>query len=737
MTDSGVSHATRHRSPKSAPVEEQPAALPDRVLRKRQEECRELERLTGWRWNAKELGDLLNQPREFPPDASRWRKQLVAELEAGTHAFLDVETGATRQEIRKRVDSLISLLRELTRILAVIYRTPDLGNKPDPVDELVYIILSRKTREDAYQKSYEALKNRFRSWDELLESSEVEVEKLVWDSGLSSRKTRTLFAALSAIKEEFGSCDMQSARDWTDDRLEQFLCSLPEIERKSAYCVMMYAFKRKVFPVDTHVGRVLSRLEPYRALGLRLQGLDHKKLQKVLTDLVPPELRHALHVNLVMHGRVVCKAQRPSCSGCELARFCHRRRSEIAARSGELDGPTFVDLFCGLGGLSTGFIKRGFRPLLALDNDPSACRTYSLNHPELPDENVVCGDIRTTPIEELESRCPPGGPDVLIGGPPCQGFSVAGMRSKLSYHARATLGGYSLQEDDRNFLYQYMVGAALRLQPKLFLMENVPGMDSARKGQPSFMRSAEQLLKESGYTTTIWKLDAAAYGVPQRRVRNFLVASRGKKLPARPEPDYQERSSSSFDVDALPPITLEAAIFDLPPVESDSGPMVAMASQDELAEDRRGRFFVRHPRFGIGGGSTLIFNHRCRFQNDRDLELYGLLMPGEDSIHAIERHGRADLMRYRRDVFDDKYARLRPDQPSKTIVAHLAKDGNSYIHPFQVRSLTPREAARIQSFSDDFVLTGSRTDQWVQIGNAVPPVLATEIAGSFLGVLTR
>ena len=112
-----------------------------------------------------------------------------------------------------------------------------------------------------------------------------------------------------------------------------------------------------------------------------------------------------------------------------------------------------------------------------------------------------------------------------------------------------------------------------------------------------------------------------------------------------------------------------------------------------------------------------------------------MLRPGEDSIHFLEQHGRADLMRYRKDVFDDKYARLRGDRPSKTIVAHLAKDGNGYIHPSQTRSLTIREAARLQSFPDDYVFCGSPSDQWVQIGNAVPPVLAESIATTFLKTL--
>jgi len=117
--------------------------------------------------------------------------------------------------------------------------------------------------------------------------------------------------------------------------------------------------------------------------------------------------------------------------------------------------------------------------------------------------------------------------------------------------------------------------------------------------------------------------------------------------------------------------------------------------------------------------------------------LFSILRPGEDSIHAIERHGRPDLMRYRTDAFDDKYARLRGDLPSRTIVSHLSKDGNGFIHPDQVRSISVREAARLQSFRDDFVFCGTASDQYHQVGNAVPPLLARELGKCLLDVITH
>jgi DNA (cytosine-5)-methyltransferase 1 len=258
-------------------------------------------------------------------------------------------------------------------------------------------------------------------------------------------------------------------------------------------------------------------------------------------------------------------------------------------------------------------------------------------------------------------------------------------------------------------------------------------MQSARSENLSFLDHAGALLRSGGYHTSIWKLNAAAFGVPQDRLRYFLVASRDL-MPAEPRAEYQDVQRPDLDVDALPPVTLKEAIFDLPPRGAGEGTAIDPWNRDGVVRSAHRRYLAK---FKLTRDSRVIFNHSVRYHNPRDLELYALLRPGEDSVHAIERYGRADLMRYRQDVFDDKYARLRPDRPSKTIVSHLAKDGNSYIHPEQIRSISIREAARLQSFHDGYAFCGSPTSQWVQVGNAVPPVLAEAIARSFLAVLQR
>jgi endonuclease III len=231
--------------------------------------------LSGWTPHASERRDFWNRIRAFPTEVVGWRKRLTRELAENPGRF-HLAAGLAPGQLQERLDSGISHLREVSRILAILYGSPDLGNKPDPTDELVYIILSRKTREGAYQQGFDSLKKRFRTWDDLLDAPRSEIEKLVFSGGLLGKKITSLYGALGKLRETFGSCTLEPARDWPDEKLEAFLCELPEIQRKSAYCVMMYSFGRQVFPADTHVGRVLSRIGPYRELGLSLDGLDHK-----------------------------------------------------------------------------------------------------------------------------------------------------------------------------------------------------------------------------------------------------------------------------------------------------------------------------------------------------------------------------------------------------------------------------------------------------------------------------
>lgn len=576
-----------------------------------------------WSPDSSEARDFYHRIRMFPPEVSKWRKRFVSLLMDNRTEFPAITEDMTGADVRGLVDEGISFLREITRLLGLLY-----------------------------------------------------------PSSLEQRETLPLGAESSRLGE-------------------------------------------------TAMG-VLKRLSPYRKLGLAPEILTEELRRVVLTEFVPPGLSASLNGLLEQHAEQVCRPE-PECGGCEIRNFCSAYRKSEAARMDALNLPTVVDLFCCAGGSSEGFSQAGFHVLLGLDLDETALRSYWLNHPWIPDERVLSQDIREMTADRLNELLEGRPVDVLIGSPPCQGFSHVGHRCK------STKTGYTLAGDERNLLFNNMVDLAIALKPKLFLMENVPGMQSARSQDRSFMEiAAARLEKEGDFRTELWRLNAAAYGVPQDRTRYFLVASSTGSLPLKPVEEYQDGSGGEFRPlfdEALPAISVDEAIYDLPPREANSGEIVEVWDPSSSSGDRRFRRYLK--RAGVTNQSRFLYNHWARYHNSRDLELYDLLKPGEDSVHAIEKYGREDLMRYRKDVFDDKYARLRSDRPSKTIVSHLAKDGNGFIHPSQVRSITVREAARLQSFPDGFIFCGSPSDQWAQVGNAVPPLLAKLIAGSFLKTLRR
>ncbi len=677
-------------------------------------------------------GDFLRKPRVFPPGMSRWRADLLTAA-ARQEGPLTILHEKDQRELRDLLDEYITRLSEIDRILRAVHGTPDLGNLPDPLDELIYIILARKTRESAYQETFRRLKARFPAWEDVLNARAEAVVACVRSGGLGEKKARSIRGALETIRARFGRCTLEPLRGEADEEILEFLRSLPEIEHKSAYCVMLYSLGRRVFPVDTHVGRVLGRMAPFRSLAVDVTGKDHKQLQRILPPLVPPELRHSLHVNLVLHGRTTCLPRNPRCDDCDVRKLCnhYRARRQAAARASR--APTFVDLFSGCGGFSTGFVHAGFRPLLAVERDPSAAKTYWLNHPELPDDRLLVQDILTIPPRKLPTLLSER-VDVLVASPPCEGFSTIGQRARKE-KARKENREFSEYADARNHHFEDVIAWARVLRPAFVVMENVTAIRHVRHGQRTFLDEAAHRLSRLGYNSRQWVVNAAAFGIPQERVRCFLVATRLSLFPPAPAREYRDSLGGDQDVDSLPPVTLMEAIGDLPPLGAAEGSPVTRWTPPNPEAARWCRRYLT--RCGILNSPRLLFNHRSRYQNESDLQLFAALRPGENSVDAIRRHGLVELMRYRRDAFDDKYYRLPPDRPCRTIVSHLAKDGNSFIHPVQVRNLTVREAARVQGFPDDHPFCGAFSEQFAQVGDAVPPPVARAIAESLREVLLR
>ena len=200
--------------------------------------------------------------------------------------------------------------------LEELHGSADLGNRPDPVEELVWIPLTRQTHRQ----------NAMRSWQRvidlggpqaLLSVSEADLAELLNDAGFSRQKARWIRRSLEMLVERFGRLTLEEAASWSDDEVEAFLLSLPGIALKSARCVMMYSLGRQVLPVDTHLRRLAERI------GWMPPGLSERRAHQALEALVAPELRYSLHVNAIWHGRSVCRAARPLCGACVLRRGCN------------------------------------------------------------------------------------------------------------------------------------------------------------------------------------------------------------------------------------------------------------------------------------------------------------------------------------------------------------------------------------------------------------------------------
>jgi endonuclease III len=221
-------------------------------------------------------------------------------------------------------------LREVDRRLRRRYRTAPLGNLPDPLDELIFIQLSIRTREGAYTSTFEALHRKVGGdWAGLVDIDPQELVPVIESGGMGRVKVERIRQQLAAIRERFGRVSLAPLKSLSDREAEEILLALPGVGPKAARCVLLYSLERDVFPVDSHCLRI------FRRLGLVEETLDRKKAHDVVQDMVPPPIRHSLHVNMVHHGRDLCRPAIPRCPECPLIDLCPtgQRRTEAA------DGP--------------------------------------------------------------------------------------------------------------------------------------------------------------------------------------------------------------------------------------------------------------------------------------------------------------------------------------------------------------------------------------------------------------
>lgn len=228
-------------------------------------------------------------------------------------------TTHTHESDRKSNRSQWLLLREVDRRLKV-YGSSRHYNRKDPLEELVFIILSAQTESYLYRQTFKDLRRRYTSWRSLLSATEHEIAAVIKRGGLAKKKARQLKCALMKIKAETGRLSLKFLSKHSDDEIRKYLMALPGIGNKSAACIMMYSLNREVFPVDTHVWRIARRL------GLAADSPKPTRLQELeLESKVPRELGHSLHVNMISHGQQTCTTYFPKCSRCVLKEICPSR----------------------------------------------------------------------------------------------------------------------------------------------------------------------------------------------------------------------------------------------------------------------------------------------------------------------------------------------------------------------------------------------------------------------------
>ena len=260
-------------------------------------------------------------PKVCRGDVAAWRSRAYARF---------TKPGA-RSAFRPAATSYERSLRALDACLANTYGTPHLGNFADASDEFVYIVLSRKTVERAYQEAFQKLRD-LGPWDTVAGLPESTIARRIRGGGLERKKARAIKAGFKLIAQTLGTHDLAAARSLSSERLFALLSSLPEVGPKSALCVMLYSFGRPTFPVDAHVGRVLARLGILGPIAPNLSAMNHKQRQRELEDAIPPDLRYRLHVNLIAHGRALCTARRPLCATCPIRHLCVRGQLKLTHR---------------------------------------------------------------------------------------------------------------------------------------------------------------------------------------------------------------------------------------------------------------------------------------------------------------------------------------------------------------------------------------------------------------------
>jgi DNA (cytosine-5)-methyltransferase 1 len=407
----------------------------------------------------------------------------------------------------------------------------------------------------------------------------------------------------------------------------------------------------------------------------------------------------------------------------------------------------YIDLFAGAGGLSEGYIREGFHPIAHVEMNKDACDTlktrlayHYLNKQKklkiyfsylqkeisrdefwkiIPDgimDSVIIDEISNKTIgnifKQIDEKLDSKKVDIIIGGPPCQAYSLVGRSRDPN----------KMEGDKRNYLFRYYAEFLIRYKPKYFLFENVLGLLTA--GNKKYLNEMMQLFESIGYSIAEPNvLNAEEYGVLQKRRRVIIIGQRGKKKFNFPE---IEKIVNNWEIK-------KDLFYDLPKLKP--GEELQIAKYTKPINEYLKKTETRN-------GIDFVTQHISRQHNERDLEIYSIAI--DKWLNGKQRLKYDELPEHLQThknilAFLDRYKVVDPTGHSHTVVAHISKDGHYYIYPDkeQVRSISVREAARIQSFPDDYFFEGGRTAAFKQIGNAVPPLMAAMIAKKMKELLKK
>ena len=395
---------------------------------------------------------------------------------------------------------------------------------------------------------------------------------------------------------------------------------------------------------------------------------------------------------------------------------------------------TFIDLFAGCGGLSEGFYKLGYKALAHVEIDKYCCETlrqrmrhYGYSKSDI-DTSVIHQDITNDEVmAQLKNAVGNQSVDLIIGGPPCQAYSSAGRARDFN----------GMKKDPRNFLFEHYVKILNEFLPKFFVFENVVGILSANINNELIIKKvfAELSKNYNLADPSSLEFNMAEYGIPQVRRRIIIMGVR-KDIQISPQALYDSIKKTHY-LDSSEPakrgklkkfVSVREAIGDLPSIPQ-GNKLKVMPFEYSTSND-----FITW----VKAEKPELYDHVCRTQNDTDTERYQEMARNHWTFEELLAN-RPDLQHEKQRVFGNSYVVQFWDAPARTIIAHLCKDGNQFIHPdySQGRSISVREAARLQSFPDDFRFFGAMTQQFKQIGNAVPPYFAYVIAKSLKKFLSK